>query len=83
VSRRQTAKPADEGVVVQKPRTNVYTMMLMLSLFAIITAITLLAMLLNQYKPDYWKVTLAPSQPPAQMLAEHQPFFPAAERFIA
>ena len=48
-----------------KPRTNVYTMMLVLSFIFLCTAITLLGMELNDYKDgffnsfmEWWKVSL-------------------------
>ena len=38
-----------DGVVVQKPRSNIYTMMLILSLFAIVAACVILYMELGSY----------------------------------
>lgn len=42
----------DDEVVEVKPRFSVYTMMLLLSLFAIITACVLLYLEMDSYKPD-------------------------------
>jgi len=48
----------------QKQPTNVYTMMLILSLFALITASVLLAMELKRFEPHPWWI--APSVPNVQ-----------------
>lgn len=45
----QPDQPEGIGVTVRKPRTNVYTMMLILSLMAIIMACVLLCFELNDY----------------------------------
>ena len=41
-----------QGVIVQKPRADVYTMMLLLSLIAIIVAIVLLSLEMGRYGWD-------------------------------
>jgi hypothetical protein len=41
-------------VPAQKQPTNIYTMMLILSLIAVITATVLLAMELDRFKPHPW-----------------------------
>jgi len=49
-------------VPAQKQPTNVYTMMLMISLIAIITATVLLAMELKRFEPaPWWNAPKAPS----------------------
>lgn len=45
---------ANPIVPAQKQPTNVYTMMLILSLFAIITGTVLLAMELKRFEPHPW-----------------------------
>lgn len=55
MSKRKSADNSD-GVLVQKPRSNVYTMMLILALISIITATVLLWLQMERYAPDYWKV---------------------------
>lgn len=50
MSQPKSADPL-ASVPAQKPRTNVYTMMLLLSLVAIITAIVVLSMALKEYGP--------------------------------
>ncbi len=42
----------DDDVVQVKPRFNIYTMMLLLSLFAIITGCVLLYLEMESYKPE-------------------------------
>lgn len=50
-------KDVADGVVVQKPKTNVYTMMLILSLIAIVTACILLWLELSTYGEfPQWRV---------------------------
>ena len=50
-----TPKPDTVGnVVVQKPRSNVYTMLLILTLIAIITACVLLFLELQSYDAYPW-----------------------------
>jgi len=59
-SRKRSKKP--DGVTSQKPRTNIYTMMLLLSLIAIITACVLLWMALKKYGDwPQWKISQAPA----------------------
>ena len=46
----------------EKQHTNTYTMMLILSLFAVITATVLLAMELKRFEPfPYWKTPTVPA----------------------
>lgn len=45
------AEPQEDEVVEVKPRFSVYTMMLLLSLFAIITGCVLLYLEMDSYKP--------------------------------
>lgn len=57
---------ASRGVVVQKPKTDIYTAMLAISLVAIIVSIILLVIELGKFKwqfnaEDAKKVTLAPA----------------------
>lgn|GEM_PF-6515750 len=56
--RKSAEKPTKAGgVVVQKPKSNVYTMMLILSFIAIVVACTLLWMELDSYGQwPQWKV---------------------------
>ena len=50
-------KDAAGGVVVQKPKTNVYTMMLILSFIAIVTACVLLWLEMSSYGTwPQWKI---------------------------
>jgi hypothetical protein len=53
---------ANPIVPAQKQSTNVYTMMLMVALIAIITATVLLAMELKRFEPaPWWNAPKAPS----------------------
>ncbi len=56
MSKRKSVDNSD-GVLVQKPRANVYTMMLILTLIAIVTAAVLMYLARERYAPDYGTVT--------------------------
>jgi hypothetical protein len=58
-----------QGVVVQKPRFDVYTMMLLIAFFAIVIGIVCLALELNRYQWD----TKAPAVPSAMSAPAHLP----------
>ena len=67
MSAQQTTKP--DGVNVQKPRTNVYTIMMILAFFAIVIGCVLLYLELKTYGDwPQWKGSGASSSPSAQVV---------------
>jgi len=77
VSELQPVTNQAEGVKPQKPRTNVYTMMLIISLIAIITSCVLLYLELRPYMEDGkgWPWEVPKPRVPASTSAVDAPDF--------
>ena len=79
MSRRSLAAPPADQPIEQKQRTNIYTVMLILSFIAICVACVLLYFELKVYAPDYWK-TKGIAKPATASLAAPVPDAAAAAR---
>ncbi len=67
MSAQQTNKP--DGVTVQKPRTNIYTMMMILAFFAIVIGCVLLYLELKTYGDfPWWEGKTSAPKPSAQVV---------------
>lgn len=80
MSPRSLAAPPAEQPIEQKQRTNIYTVMLILSFIAICVACVLLYLELRVYSPDYWKTKGIAKPATASLTAPVLDTAPAAAR---